>query len=91
MLPARRYAAAVVYADGSCSVAHQLKAAEYGSTTDPVTLLLPGMLSKQRDGNRPTHIIQVRKMPLCTSILLSERHVQRNRNFYHEPYARTAL
>jgi hypothetical protein len=61
LLHARRYAAAVVYADGSCSVAHQLKAAEYGSTTDPVTLLLPGMLSRQRDGNRPTHIIQVRK------------------------------
>ncbi|KAG5186753.1 hypothetical protein JKP88DRAFT_288551 [Tribonema minus] len=53
-----RYAAVVVYEDGTSAAAHQLKAAEYGSTLDPVSQLLRGMLDRKLDdGVRATHIV----------------------------------
>ena len=54
------YAAAALFDDGSLATMHQLKAAEYGSTVDPVTLLMPAMLQKKAaEAIDPAVIVQV--------------------------------
>jgi hypothetical protein len=66
------YAATAVYDDGALHTAHQLKAAEYGCTLDPVSQLLARALTRKREGGaQATHIVQARHAsPRCYSAIL---------------------
>jgi len=53
------YAAAVLFDDGQIEAACQLKAAEYGSTLDPVSQLVRLIIAKGRENVEPKFLIQV--------------------------------
>ena len=53
-----RYGAAVLYSDGTTSVAYQKKALEYGCSLDAVGQLAHDIEEKGREGRRPVMLVQ---------------------------------
>jgi hypothetical protein len=54
-----RYAAGVLFEDGTVKACHQQKALEYGSSLDPVTQLAPSLDQKAGAGVKPLLIMQM--------------------------------
>lgn len=91
MLHSIRYAAGVLFADGSFQVAHETKALEYGGTIDPVSKLSIFIDRAAESGLAATHVVMMDQFGVCHALMakgrcfLHENGFGRVRVLLHDP------